>query len=143
MFSACKILLGITAGVIEFENCNLGIVLWVLLSTIFDGAFLVYNCVRIPVLRNIHRGDLLEEPKWSVVANRVIAVLYVLWIIPGNVLYWTMPCNGTFISGVALFFLICGYVYLLIPCLLVALFCLCLPVMFVYILTVMRRGGGP
>ena len=60
LFSSCKIVLAITAGILEFGSCDLGIVLWVMLSAIFDGMFLAYCRVKPSLNGKRMLGDIFN-----------------------------------------------------------------------------------
>jgi hypothetical protein len=139
-FSLVKILLAMTAGIAGYGTCSESLTWWVLLSPVFDILTICLYVVRYRMGQEIRQHLRAEEPLWIANAAKLLALGFFCWQIPGNVFYWTDECGG-FLGGAALFLLICGYLYMLSPCIILVLICLCLPCIVLLVMRYMARAG--
>ena len=93
-------------------------------SLVLDLAYVGTQVFRIPLVKPIQRGEQPASLPCLSLVLKVQAIAYVLWLIPGNIWFWRCEdCvdEAPLVFSTALFFLILGYFYLLVPAL--VLFC--------------------
>ena len=88
-------------------------------TIILDSFYLLFQISKLPCLR-------ASQDQYRLGILNLVTILYVLWLIPGNIWYWKCEnCidKAPIVSVVSLVHLLFGYFYLIGPALFLVCFC--------------------
>ncbi|CAG9331259.1 unnamed protein product [Blepharisma stoltei] len=116
----------------SFEtSCDEPLFEWVYFSMILDIIYLILSMCRIPYIKRARDGEEIIENHYLQVSFKSHALIYTFWLIPGNAWFWS--CNNCQneapeLTELTFILIVLGYMYLMIPTLIIISVCACLPI---------------
>jgi len=119
---------------------------WLIVHMVLDVGYLGLVLARIPYVKRVREGEEVQEACFIQVGLRLVALLYVVWLLPGNIWYW--GCSSCYedapsLTSLVLALIILGYLYLLIPALLLVCVCACLPISIIFLMFISNSAQQP
>lgn len=122
------------------------LLLWNSVSLILDSVYIFLKLCQLPYIKRSREGEEVDEYFLLQIAFIVHTLCVVIWQLPGNIWYWRCKeCydNAPVISGLTLANLILGYLYLLLPALVLVSICACLPVAIIFVMVISDSSQFP
>lgn len=144
--SSAKIIAILLVLLLSDLTAGAPLLVFVLFTLFLDLSYLVIQIARIPYIKRIRAGEDIQEPGLLSFSLKLQVFLYVTWQIPGNIWYWS--CHSCYNEAAGLTVLtfaliLLGYLYLLVPALLLVCICACLPVSIIFLMLVSNNYQEP
>lgn len=120
--------------------------LWNGVSFALDLFFLTLKAFRYPYVKRARNGEEVEEACGLQVLFIIQASVFTIWQFPGNIWYWrckTCYDDAPALTGFTFAQLILGYLYMLLPGIILASICACLPAAIIFVMMISGDSQRP
>lgn len=156
LISACKvkctqIMASLTVLAFREPQTSRPLELWISVVLLQDILYFIFLLMKIPHIRRVQQSLVIEESCSVLVFDRLFTVYllhstYIIWLIPGNLWYWRCKdCydDAPILTTLCAVYIFAGYLYGVVPVVLMASLCLCLPVLIVVIMFIANPSQNP
>lgn len=120
--------------------------LWNSVNLGLDVLFLTLKAFRYPYIKRARDGEEVQESCGLQVLFILQASVFIIWQFPGNIWYWRCKScydDAAVLTGLTLAHLILGYLYLVVPGLILVSICACLPAAIIFVMFISGDSQRP